>query len=220
MEMEKGKATNAEAANSAEGPGPFRLIATLGLAGFFSGACLVGAFLYTQPLIQAARAKAMEAAIYEVLPGCKQFEALVLSGGQLIPSKAGNSENRVFAGYDAEGKLVGYAIESGISGFQDVIHALFGYVPQSQTIVGLKILESRETPGLGDKIFKDPEFAGNFKQLQVEPEIMLVKNGQKQNPNEVDAITGATISSKAVVGLLNSGVGKWQKVLDGPALEK
>lgn len=219
MEMEKVKATKAEALDNAEGPGPFRLIATLGLAGFLSGACLVGAFLYTQPLIQAARARAMEAAIYEVLPGCKRFEAMVLSDGKLVPSKSGSDENRVFAGYDAEEQLVGYAIESGISGFQDVISALFGYVPQSQTIVGLKILESRETPGLGDKIFKDPEFAENFKKLQVEPEIRLVKKGEKQNPNEVDAITGATISSKAVVGLLNSGVGKWQEVLDRPALE-
>jgi electron transport complex protein RnfG len=218
--MEKEKATHAELTNPADGPGPFRLIATLGLAGFLSGACLVGAFLYTQPLIQAARARAMEAAIYEVLPGCKRFEGLTLSGGQLLPSKAGTSENRVFAGYDGEGKLIGYAIESGISGFQDVINGLFGYVPQTRTIVGLKILESRETPGLGDKIFKDAEFAENFKDLQVEPEIRLVKKGEKQNPNEVDAITGATISSKAVVGLLNNGVGKWQKVLERPATGK
>ena len=214
--MERKKAAVA-GPNQTEGPGPFRLIATLGLAGFLSGACLVGAFLYTRPLIQAARAKAMEAAIYEVLPGCKRFEAFAFSAGQLVPYRANDGENRVFAGYDAEGKLIGYAIESGISGFQDVIQALFGYVPQRQTIVGLKILESRETPGLGDKIFKDAEFAENFKNLQVEPEIRLVKKGEKQNPNEVDAITGATISSKAVVGLLNNGVGKWQSALEGPA---
>jgi len=197
--------------------GAFQLIATLGMAGFLSGACLVGAFLYTRPMIQAARARAMEAAIFEVLPGCKRFETFTLEKGKLVPLRGNSEEERVFAGYDGEGRLIGYAVQSGISGFQDIIHALFGYVPQSRTIIGLKILESRETPGLGDKIFKDPEFAENFKNLQVEPEILLVKKGEKQNPNEVDAITGATISSKAVVGLLNNGMEKWKNALGASA---
>jgi electron transport complex protein RnfG len=199
-------------------PSPLRLISTLGLAGLVSGACLVGSYLYTLPLIQAAKARAMEAAVYEVLPGCESFETLELRAGMLVPQKEGSGGDRVFAGYDATGRLIGYAIQSRISGFQDIIEGLFGYRPESKTIIGLKILESRETPGLGDKIFKDPEFAANFQELQVEPTILLVKKGAKQRPNEVDAITGATISSKAVVGLLNSGIGKWKPVLgDAPA---
>jgi len=218
--MEKEKTTHLAGAKPDEGTGPLHLIATLGLAGFLSGVCLVGAYIYTRPLIQAARAKAMEAAIYEVLPGCKRFEVFALSGGKLTRQKAGGGENRVFAGYDSEGKVIGYAIQSEISGFQDVINALFGYVPQNRSIIGLKILESRETPGLGEKIFKDPAFAENFKQLQVDPEIRLVKKGEKQKANEVDAITGATISSKAVVGLLNNGVRKWKEVLEEPVPEK
>jgi Na+-translocating ferredoxin:NAD+ oxidoreductase RnfG subunit len=61
---------------------------------------------------------------------------------------------------------------------------------------------SRETPGLGDKIYKDPKFVAEFHGLAVEPAIKLIK-GHGEAANEVDAITGATISSKAVVRIVN-----------------
>jgi electron transport complex protein RnfG len=69
-----------------------------------------------------------------------------------------------------------------------------------------------ETPGLGDKIIKDPGFQENFNQLdaQLNPRrtallnpIVTVKHGSKQETWEVDAISGATISSKAVGKALN-----------------
>jgi electron transport complex protein RnfG len=69
-----------------------------------------------------------------------------------------------------------------------------------------------ETPGIGDKIVKDAAFLENFRALEAKPNatgdglenpIVLVKTGEKNNPWEVDAITGATISSKAVVRMLN-----------------
>ncbi len=63
----------------------------------------------------------------------------------------------------------------------------------------MEILDSRETPGLGDKIYKDAAFVANFASLSVDPEIVAVKKGNKSAPNQIDAITGATISSKAVV---------------------
>jgi electron transport complex protein RnfG len=48
----------------------------------------------------------------------------------------------------------------------------------------------------------------------VDPEIVPVKNGEKQNPNEVEAITGATISSKAIVKLLNNSMDLWQETIE------
>ncbi|MEW8061985.1 MAG: FMN-binding protein, partial [Candidatus Thiodiazotropha sp.] len=69
-----------------------------------------------------------------------------------------------------------------------------------------------ETPGLGDKIITDANFVANFEALDarlsgdgqaLENEIVTVKHGSKQNPWEIDAISGATISSKAVGKALN-----------------
>jgi electron transport complex protein RnfG len=98
-------------------------------------------------------------------------------------------------------------------GFQDIIGLLYGYLPDKRVIVGMEVLESRETPGLGDKIYKDADFIANFLELAIDPTIVMVKKGRKSAPNEVDAISGATISSKAVVRIINESNEKWLEKL-------
>jgi electron transport complex protein RnfG len=203
-------------------PGSFRLIATLGIAGFFSGLLLVGAFLYTQPIIQAHRAKALREAIFKVLPGSTRFETLELRGGELVVMKEEEGEvvkekevlPEVYAGFDEANKLVGFAIQGKEPGFQDIIVTIFGYQPEDKLIIGFEVLESKETPGLGDKIIKDQDWLENFIELSVEPSIAVVKKGAKQQANEVEAITGATISSKAVVRLLQKELAIWRPILE------
>ncbi|MFQ5446474.1 MAG: FMN-binding protein [Saprospiraceae bacterium] len=212
---------NVHTENAPKEPGSGRLIATLGIAGFFSGILLVGAYLFTLPMIQANKARALEAAIYKVLPDSKSYETLVLKDGELElfkkdeTSDKGAPPNSIFAGYDSTGALVGIAVPAEEPGFQDIIAGIYGYNPSAKTIIGFVVLDNKETPGLGDKIVKDQEFQTNFEALSVEPEIVAVKKGEKNNPNEVEAITGATISSKAVVRLLQKSIGEWK-----PAIEK
>jgi len=212
---------NVHTEDAPEEPSSGRLIATLGIAGFLSGILLVGAYLFTLPMIQANKARELEAAIYKVLPGSKSFETLVLKDGTLEvfkkteASNHGAPPNSIFAGYDSTGALVGIAVPAEEPGFQDIIVGIYGYNPSAKTIIGFEVLDSKETPGLGDKIVKDMAFKTNFAALSVEPELVVVKKGQKKNPNEVEAITGATISSKAVVRLLQKSIGNWK-----PAIEK
>jgi hypothetical protein len=73
----------------------------------------------------------------------------------------------------------------------------------------MEVLESRETPGLGDRIYKDEKFVAEFHDLMVEPAIRLIK-GHGTEANEVDAITGATISSAAIVRILNTANQVWR----------
>ena len=114
--------------------------------------------------------------------------------------------------------LVGVAVEAQGMGYQDVIAVLYGYSFTEQAIVGLQVLESKETPGLGDKIETDPDFLENFKSLDVSVRedgsglahpVVPVKHGEKTNPWEVDGITGATISSVAIADLLNRSAEYW-----------
>lgn len=203
--------------------GAFRLIATLGLAALTSGLILVTVYVATQPLILRNQAAALEAAIYRVVPESQSRKVYVVREGKLVPlegsaAPAPGSEV-VYGAFDAEGRLLGFAIPSEGPGFQDNIKLIYGYDPQRRVIVGMEVLDSKETPGLGDKIMKDEHFRANFTALAVEPEVVPVKPGTKSQANQVDTISGATISSKAVVSIINQGNRRFLPLIDAAAAE-
>ncbi len=203
-------------------PSSFKLVFALGIAGLLSGIVLVGTFIYTNPLIKANKEAAIKRAIFKVLPDCDSYTSLKLENAKLI-EKVTDADNKeesdkdellIYAGYNTSKELIGFAIPGSEPGFQDIIGAMFGYDAAKKVIIGFEVLESKETPGLGDKIFKDDDFQTNFKALTIEPKIVPVKKGEKQKSNEVEGITGATISSKAVVRLLNKTIDIWQTSID------
>ncbi len=194
-------------------PSSFRLISTLGVAGFLSGLVLVSVFLLTKPIIERNKAEALRKAIFNVLPGTTSFKTFELKDGQLTEVEKPEGEV-IFLGLNDGLESTGFAISDKEAGFQDLVGVIYGYNPETKMIVGYEVLDCKETPGLGDKIFKDLAFVENFKALVVDPEIVLVKKGEKKNPNEVDAITGATISSRTVVKLLNRSLGKWREPIE------
>ena len=191
-------------------PSPVRLALTLAIAGLLSGLAIVGIYDATLPQITANKAAALRAAIFKVLPGVSTFQELIHDKGALRkPAGTTAGDESVYAGFDAGGKLLGYAVPGEGPGFQDTIRLLYGYRPDQQLIVGMEVLESRETPGLGDKIYKDLAFVGNFRGLSPKPKVVAVKKGAKSAPNEIDAITGATISSVAVANIINAANERW-----------
>ena len=114
---------------------------------------------------------------------------------------------------------MGWAVPASGPGFQDDIVLIYGFDPKRRAVIGMEVLESRETPGLGDKIAFDEQFRANFKELHIEPELKLVKKGEKTAPNQVDAITGATISCRAVVNILSKSTSEWLPRLDAVGKE-
>lgn len=203
-------------ASQAAEPSSLRLIATLTVAGLASGLLLVGVYEITKPIIEANNAAALERAVFQVLPGTSEMEPLVLRGGALALGSGEADEKElptIYLGRDESGGLTGYAIPYQGTGFQDVIKLIYGYQPASGLVVGMEILESKETPGLGDKIFKDADFDADFDALAVEPEVVAVPHGAKSEAYQVDCITGATISSKAVVKIVNAGNAEWLRLL-------
>ncbi len=196
-------------------PGSTRLVATLGFAGLLSGLILVSVYEATLPTITAYKAKVLQEAVFRVLPGTTRLQRLAYREEKLtVVEKVGRDEESIFGGYDTQGNLVGYAIPGSGPGFQDIIRLLYGYLPAQRKVVGMEILESRETPGLGDKIYKDAEFVANFDDLSIDPQVVVVKKGNKAAANEIDAITGATISSKAVARIINQANERWYQRLE------
>ncbi len=188
--------------------------------GLVCGVLIVTVFVLTLPVIARNEAAALQAAVFEVLPGAAASASFVLADdGSLHPAGDGSDPQRtVHAGYDGDGALVGIAIPAQGMGYQDVIRVLYGYSPRDQAIVGMQVLASKETPGLGDKIEKDPAFLANFRQLDVAlaadgqtlaHPIVAVKNGTRTAPWQIDGITGATISSKAIAAMLRQSSAWW-----------
>ena len=119
-------------------------------------------------------------------------------------------ENKVFVCYK-EGKVSGYAIIGKGEGFQGKITLLLAMDGKGERILGIDILESQETPGLGAKIDEDwfkSQFSGKGKFP-----LKLVKL-KKPEEEEIEAITGATISSRAVVNLVNSLVEELKEFIE------
>lgn len=201
-------------------PSSMRLVLTLAIAGLISGIAIIGIYESTLPTITANKARELREAVFKVLPGVSQMQALVYRDGELvIVEEPDKDEPVVYGGYDEMRQFVGYAMPAAGPGFQDTIAILYGYKPAEQLVVGMEVLESRETPGLGDKIYKDAVWVAGFSALSVEPEIVAVKKGTKSKPNEIDAITGATISSKAVVRIINETHTAWSGKLPPPGSE-
>jgi electron transport complex protein RnfG len=201
-------------------PSSLRLVLTLAIAGLLSGMAIIGIYETTLPTITENKARELREAVFKVLPGVSQMQALAYRDGELIVIDAPDKDEPViYGGYDDQAEFIGYAMPAAGPGFQDTIAILYGYKPAEKLVVGMEVLESRETPGLGDKIYKDAVWVSGFSALSVEPEIVAVKKGTKSNPNEIDAITGATISSKAVVRIINEAHAQWSAQLAAPGSE-
>jgi electron transport complex protein RnfG len=181
-----------------------RLVSTLAVAGALAGLAIVLVFQWANPRIEAWRAEVLSAAVTEVLGGAERYETAFLEGSAftLAPTSDTSSLDRVYVGLDPSGRPVGVALVGGEPGFQDVIRLIFGYDPATGNVLGMRVLESKETPGLGDKIEKDSLFVAAFEGAG--SPLVGVKSGRETGADEeILLITGATISSRAVLDIIN-----------------
>lgn len=162
----------------------------------------------TKPMIEYHRLQALKAAISEVIPAYDNYNELQVDGANLYVGKLDGQETPVGIAFKTEG-----------SGFQGTVTIMVGMKPDFKTITGIKVLEQIETPGLGTKIVEDPSnkenkywFPEQFVGVVIEPEIVVLKNKKPQRNNEVQAISGATISSKAVARILNENIANMKKL--------
>ena len=145
-----------------------------------------------QPRIEAHARNRLLAAILEVVPGGADSQ-LVRRGGE-----------SVYRVTDEQGALRGWAMEAQRMGFVDKIQLMIGLDAPAQRITGLVVLESKETPGLGEKI-RDHEFRERFLDQPTDTALTVVKPGRSAD-HPIQAITGATISSRAVTDGVNERV--------------
>ncbi len=198
-----------------QAPSSIAMIRTLAGISMISGVLLALVYSGTADIIKKNKEEAIQQAVFSVIPGAeKQVRFELQASGQLQAAEGDPTGlPQVFAGFDGAGQLVGVALETSAQGYGDIIRVLYGYSPAKEQIVGFKVLESKETPGLGDKIGME-DFLANFTAMDVQLDeaktalvhpIEFVKAGTKTNSWQVDGISGATISSKALSKMLQEG---------------
>lgn len=166
--------------------------------GLFSGGSLALSYNATINRINENERRAKEQAAKNVIPGSVKVEETVI-----------DRATSYYKGFDEAGNLVGYAVISSEPGFQGNIKLIFGVTPDFRHATGLIILDNVETPGLGNRIVEEP-WRAQFNGLALPGEAV---KGAKSKDSQIVAITGATISSNAVVRIINNGLAKFQEAL-------
>jgi len=181
------------------------------------GASLSGIQLTLAPRIEANKVNETLQKVPELVMGAKKAAAFAKTGGKLeiksmivpVEDKGMKKSYNVFSAADNK-KPVGWVIKAKGSGYADKIELLMGLSPGTDRITGLFIIDQKETPGLGNKIV-DLDWRTQFIKKSTDKSLRVVKTGAKA-PDEIDAITGATISSRSVCNIINKAV----KDLKGP----
>ena len=195
----------------------WRLVSMMTLAGALAGLLIVSTYELTLPRIEHHQAETMAAAIQEVLKAPARYDTLYLQGGALVKRLPAGVDpkktEKLFLGYDASGRRVGFAMSAVGVGFQDPMTLMFGYDAAKREVIAMRVIANKETPGLGDKIVKDSGFVAEFSPVGA-PIVGVKKDRATGAREEVTMITGATVSSRAVIRIINDAVARWQPLMD------
>jgi Na+-transporting NADH:ubiquinone oxidoreductase subunit C len=135
-------------------------------------------------------------------------------------------QQTLYVGYGEGGKqITGYAFPVGGAGFWGPVYGMVSVDPEASRIMGIAFYRHSETPGLGARI-TEIWFTQQFAGLPIFPvegdkKIFFLKPaGPGKGPNELDAITGATGTSRAVEAFVNRDLDRflremWKQVKKG-----
>jgi electron transport complex protein RnfG len=176
-----------------------KMVVVLSLIAVVSGGSLAVVDSFTRPKIEVNKVKAIKAGLKELIPGASDFRKMEIQGeGEKFTVYRGLKDNL----------LVGWGFILSGSGFQDKISIIAATDPDISALLGIEVLEQKETPGLGDNIKKE-DFRSQFKGLSVMKPIGYVKNIiPVSGSNNIQAISAATISSKKLLAIINDNIKK------------
>jgi len=146
----------------------------LALICIIAAGLLSGVNTLTRSKIMAQALAEEQAALKEVMPGAAKFDE-VKSGEEILYYRA----------FDSQDSLIGFVFKASGKGYSSVIETLAGILLDGK-ISAIKVVSLNETPGLGMRVTEN-SFTSQF------------KNQDTLNLSGIQAIAGATISSRAVI---------------------
>ncbi|MFH1855657.1 MAG: FMN-binding protein [Candidatus Omnitrophota bacterium] len=177
-----------------------KIVVPLIIIAGISGGIIAGVFSATKQKIEYQNKKRIETAIFSILPETKKIEETETASRILYKCK------------DEKGDLIAVAFIAVGPGYQDVIKVLVVADKELNVVKGIEILESVETPGLGAKI-NELAFKSQFEEAAANFELSKEFSKKEKDKTVIQAITGATISSRAVVDIVNAEIAEIKKII-------
>ena len=177
------------------------LLLITGIAGMLLG----GVYEITKAPIAKQIAADKQAAMKEILPLADKFETADVS---IVGNEKILEVNTGLTGT----QISGYAIKVSPKGYAGPVDIMVG-ISKEGKVTGIKILSHTETPGLGANAPK-PQFSGQYKDKPTNDKLVVVKAAPTKG-NEIQAITGSTITSKAVTLGVNDAIDFYNSSLKG-----
>ena len=169
-------------------------------------AALAGTNLLTESKIEAIEKKQQEESMSEVLKADRYEDYDIVSGKE-------------YEALDQDGTVVGYIFGNTAKGYGGDVKVMTG-IKADGTVNAVKVLDATsETPGLGQNTGK-ADFYDRYSGLSTKKEITVVKSGAFKDSNSVNAVTGATISSKAVTKAVNEARERFNEIMENEEASK
>ena len=190
-----------------------KAVAALGIIAVAAGLALSGVFSLTKDAIEEQKRMAAAESYRAVLPAAVSFEAdpaldeaVSSLGGAVYGTDFGRSTiNEAMTAKDADGNTVGYAASvTSADGYDNNITLIVG-VDTEGIVTGISFTELNETPGMGMRA-DEPEFKDQFAGRAVSRFTVNKKGSTGNTPDGIDAISGASYTSSAVVNAVNAGL--------------
>jgi electron transport complex protein RnfG len=137
-----------------------------------------------------------------LITDANKFE-IVLEGAQVGLGKGKIVRTNVYKAVTSDGKNAGFCFNAEGAGFADKIELVVAVDAAFEKIMGYNVLASNETPGFGDRI-KGDYYRDQFKGAPVGTLVLSKQGSAEKIDSDIIAISGATVSSTAVVGIFNN----------------
>jgi Na+-translocating ferredoxin:NAD+ oxidoreductase subunit G len=185
------------------------------LLGLLYGGALAGVQTTLGPIIEENRRDFLYRLIPQVVPGADTGKTI-----EETVTGASGKQRRVYRALGADGRQLGWVVRDSGPGFADNIDILVGLDLDAAVITGMRVLDQRETPAVGNKI-EEPAFRDQFAGKPADRPLAAIKSDPVA-VNEVCAVTGATISSESVAAIVNAALDEHREAIRRlpPALDR
>jgi electron transport complex protein RnfG len=154
--------------------------------------------------IEQNKAEKLRGLMASLISDANSFELAIKEAN--VPGDKGRMiKTDIYKALDKQGNCAGFAFVAVGAGFADKIELVVAVDAKCEKLLSFNVLSSNETPGFGNKM-KNDSFRNQFKDAPA-GKLLLVKIGDAGKiDNEIVAISGATVTSTAVINIFNKSV--------------